>query len=161
MFETLKKYAQAFMLAAVLAFSAGCYFYGHSQGFNERDTQAKLESFKQQNAWQAALLEEQNDKQAALTEQGRIYQENLAKNQADTSRTLDDLRKSGNRLRIRVANCEASSSTASSGLSTDGYAELSGDAAQVLVSESARADEWIKRLQETVRVLQSQTKEVK
>lgn len=161
MFETLKKYAQAFMLVAVLVFSAGCYFYGHSQGYSERDMAAKLESFKQQNAWQAALLEEQNDKQAALSEQGRIYQENLAKNQADTARTLDDLRKSGNRLRIRVTQCEASKPASAGGPSSDGYAELSGDAAQVLVSESRRADEWIKRLQETVRVLQAQPKEVK
>ncbi|AWD92353.1 Rz-like spanin [Dickeya phage Dagda] len=161
MFETIKKYAQAVMLVAVLAFSAGCYFYGHSMGYNERDVAAKLESFKSQNAWQAAMLEEQNDKQKQLSEQGRIYQENLAKNQADTARTLDDLRKSGNRLRIRVSTCEATKSSSTGGPSSDGYAELSGDAAQVLVSESRRADEWIKRLQETVKVLQSQTKEVK
>lgn len=156
MLDTIKKYAQAFILVAVLAFSAGCYFVGHSNGYAERDTAAKLESFKQQNAWANAMLEEQNDKQKQLTEQGRIYQENLKKSESDAAGIIDGLRKSGNRLRVRVTSCEANVSTGTSGQQFNGTAELSDSDGKFFIGESGRADEWIKRLQETIRILQQQ-----
>lgn len=161
MLDTIKKYAQAFILVVVLTFSAGCYVVGHHNGFAERDTTAKLESFKQQNAWANAMLEEQNDKQKQLTEQGRIYQENLKKSEADTSRIIDDLRKSGNRLRVRVTSCEANGPTSSSGKLSNGTAELSESDGKFFIGESGRADEWIRRLQETIIILQKQSSAAK
>lgn len=158
MFARIKAYAATILIWLTLttAIGTGSYFWGGHIGYTERDTIAKREEAESERKWTAALLEVQNEKQKELEEIGRSYQQRMEALKVDTSRTVDDLRKSGNKLRIRVSQCEASGHEQSSvsGPVFDGYAELSDTSSQFLIGEAKRADEWIKHLQRTIEALQ-------
>lgn len=160
MLAKLKSYALSILvcLTLTLTMGAGGYLYGHHKGYSERDQSALLESFRQQNEWSKALQEERNAKQKELNEVSKSYQEKLANLEADTSSTLDGLRKSNRVLRVKVSSCETGGAT-SGGRESDGTAELSEETSRFLIGESKRADAWIEALQRTVRTLQAKQEE--
>lgn len=164
MFARIKAYASTILiwLSLTSVIATGSYFLGSHNGYQERDTAAKLEQAESEKKWTDALLEVQNEKQRELEEIGRSYQQQMETLKVDTARTIDDLRKSGNKLRIRVSQCETAGQQQSGvgGPVTDGYAELSDSSSQFLIGEAQRADAWIKHLQRTVEALQGR-KEVK
>lgn len=158
MLARIKAYASTILIWLTLttAIGTGAYFWGSSNGYAERDKAAQLEQAESERKWTDALLEVQNEKQKELEDIGRSYQQRMEALKADSARTVDDLRKSGNKLRIRVAQCEtAGYEQQGSGRPVfNGYAELSDESSQFLIGEAQRADEWIKHLQRTVEALQ-------
>ena len=158
MLARIKAYASTILiwLSLTSVIATGSYFLGSHDGYKERDTAAKLEQAESEKKWTDALLEVQNEKQRELEEIGRSYQQQMETLKVDTARTIYDLRKSGNKLRIRVSQCETAGQQQSGvgGPVTDGYAELSDSSSQFLIGEAQRADAWIKHLQRTVEALQ-------
>lgn len=83
------------------------------------------------------------------------YQEEIAALEGSTDRIINDLERNNKRLRIRVKNtCPASGST--SGLQSDGYAELDERDAKRIIAVTQKGDAWIRALQDTIRELQAE-----
>ena len=92
-------------------------------------------------------------KQLAVSEISKEYQERIATMEDQSKRTIDGLNAANKRLRIRVRD-SGSANGDSGGCRFNGPAEIDGRDAQRLIAVSQKGDAWIKALQDTIRTLQ-------
>ncbi|BBA26463.1 Rz-like spanin [Pectobacterium phage PPWS4] len=97
--------------------------------------------------------------QEALNEISKGYQEDIAASKADADRLVNGLRESNKRLSIRIKSTTGTQSSDGRCI-FDGRAELHESTASSLIGVTLRADAHVKALQDTVRALQGQPKEV-
>ncbi|AJF40480.1 Rz-like spanin [Escherichia phage P483] len=94
------------------------------------------------------------DKQAAINEISRQYQEDLAALEGSTDRVINDLRNDGKRLRVKLS-ATTRELQANGGCLVDGRAELDEEFSKRLIGVTQRGDAWIKALQNTITEMQA------
>lgn len=125
-----------------------------SLGYSYRDNKADQEALIAQNNYLKQLNVERQSFQGALDEISGAWQAQVQKTQFDADRAIADLRRTGIRLRVKLADATVCTVTGSCGPNTDGSAELHPEASGFLIGEAKRADAQVKALQDVVKVLQ-------
>lgn len=142
MLKNLKSYAiaVAFALGMTLA-----YNHGYDKANTKWEQEVHNEYVKK--------VEATADKQTALNEVSRQYQEDLAALEGSTDRVINDLRNDGKRLRVKLSDTSRELQ-ANGGCLVDGRAELDEEFSRRLIGVTQRGDAWIKALQNTIKEMQ-------
>ena len=143
MLKNLKRYAiiAAFTLGVTLA-----YNHGYDKANTKWEQEVHNEYVKKVKATE--------DKQAALNEVSRQYQEDLAALEGSTDRVINDLRNDGKRLRVKLS-ATSRELQANGGCLADGRAELDEEFSKRLIGVTQRGDAWIRALQDTIKEMQT------
>lgn len=143
MLKNLKSYAiiAAFVLGMTLA-----YNHGYDKANTKWEQEVHNEYVKK--------VEATTDKQAAINEISRQYQEDLAALEGSTDRVINDLRNDGKRLRVKLSSTTRELQD-NGGCLVDGRAELDEEFSKRLIGVTQRGDAWIKALQDTIKEMQT------
>lgn len=143
MLNNLKSYTiiAAFALGITLA-----YNHGYDKANTKWEQEVHNEYIKKVKATE--------DKQAAVNEISRQYQEDLAALEGSTDRVINDLRNDGKRLRVKLS-ATSRELQANGGCLVDGRAELDEEFSKRLIGVTQRGDAWIKALQNTIKEMQT------
>lgn len=143
MLKNLKSYAiiAAFALGITLA-----YNHGYDKANTKWEQEVHNEYIKQTEATA--------DKQAAINEISRQYQEDLAALEGSTDRVINDLRNDGKRLRVKLSATTRELQD-NGGCLIDGRAELDEEFSKRLIGVTQRGDAWIRALQDTIKEMQT------
>lgn len=138
-FKTFKRYAiiVAFALGITLA-----YNHGYDKANTKWEQEVHNEYIKQTEATA--------NKQSAINEISRQYQEDLAALEGSTDRVINDLRNDGKRLRVKLSATTRELQD-NGGCLVDGRAELDEEFSKRLIGVTQRGDAWIKALQNTIK----------
>lgn len=141
-FKTLKRYAiiAAFALGITLA-----YNHGYDKANTKWEQEVHNEYVKK--------VEATADKQTAINEISRQYQEDLEALEGSTDRVINDLRNDGKRLRVKLSATTRELQD-NGGCLVDGRAELDEEFSKRLIGVTQRGDAWIKALQNTIKEMQ-------
>lgn len=142
MLKNLKNYAiiAAFALGITLA-----YNHGYDKANTKWEQEVHNEYIKQTEATA--------NKQAAVNEISRQYQEDLAALEGSTDRVINDLRNDGKRLRVKLSATTRELQD-NGGCLVDGRAELDEEFSKRLIGVTQRGDAWIRALQDTIKEMQ-------
>lgn len=142
MLKNLKSYViiAAFALGVTLA-----YNHGYDKANTKWEQEVHNEYVKKVKATE--------DKQAAVNEISRQYQEDLAALEGSTDRVINDLRNDGKRLRVKLSATTRELQD-NGGCLVDGRAELDEEFSKRLIGVTQRGDAWIKALQNTIKEMQ-------
>lgn len=143
MLKNLKSYAiiAAFALGITLA-----YNHGYDKANTKWEQEVNNEYIKKVKATA--------NKQAAVNEISRQYQEDLAALEGSTDRVINDLRNDGKRLRVKLSATTRELQD-NGGCLIDGRAELDEEFSKRLIGVTQRGDAWIKALQNTIKEMQT------
>lgn len=143
MLKNLKSYAiiTAFALGITLA-----YNHGYDKANTKWEQEVHNEYVKK--------VEATEDKQAAINEISRQYQEDLAALEGSTDRVINDLRNDGKRLRVKLSATTRELQD-NGGCLVDGRAELDEEFSKRLIGVTQRGDAWIRALQDTIKEMQT------
>nr|DAO40053.1 MAG TPA: lysis protein [Caudoviricetes sp.] len=143
MLKNLKSYAiiAAFALGITLA-----YNHGYDKANTKWEQEVHNEYIKQTEATA--------NKQAAINEISRQYQEDLAALEGSTDRVINDLRNDGKRLRVKLSATTRELQD-NGGCLVDGRAELDEEFSKRLIGVTQRGDAWIRALQDTIKEMQT------
>lgn len=143
MLKNLKRYAiiAAFALGVTLA-----YNHGYDKANTKWEQEVHNEYVKKVKATE--------DKQAAINEISRQYQEDLVALEGSTDRVINDLRNDGKRLRVKLSATTRELQD-NGGCLVDGRAELDEEFSKRLIGVTQRGDAWIKALQNTIKEMQT------
>ncbi|WNV46665.1 Rz-like spanin [Escherichia phage Sekstaphage-1] len=143
-FKTVKSYAiaVAFALGMTLA-----YNHGYDKANTKWEQEVHNEYVKK--------VEATADKQAALNEVSRQYQEDLAALEGSTDRVINDLRNDGKRLSVRVKNLTGLPK-GDGRCEFDGRAELHESDAKRIIGIAQAADAHVRALQKTIKEMQNE-----
>lgn len=143
MLKNLKSYAiiAAFALGITLA-----YNHGYGKANTKWEQEVHNEYVKKVTATE--------DKQAAINEISRQYQEDLAALEGSTDRVINDLRNDGKRLRVKLSATTRELQD-NGGCLVDGRAELDEEFSKRLIGVTQRGDAWIRALQDTIKEMQT------
>ncbi|QBZ68980.1 endopeptidase Rz [Shigella phage VB_Ship_A7] len=143
MLKNLKSYAiiAAFALGITLA-----YNHGYDKANTKWEQEVHNEYIKQTEATA--------NKQAAVNEISRQYQEDLAALEGSTDRVINDLRNDGKRLRVKLSATTRELQD-NGGCLVDGRAELDEEFSKRLIGVTQRGDAWIRALQDTIKEMQT------
>lgn len=143
MLKNLKRYAiiAAFALGITLA-----YNHGYDKANTKWEQEVHNEYVKKVKATE--------DKQAAINEISRQYQEDLAALEGSTDRVINDLRNDGKRLRVKLSATTRELQD-NGGCLVDGRAELDEEFSKRLIGVTQRGDAWIRALQDTIKEMQT------
>lgn len=143
MLKNLKRYAiiAAFALGITLA-----YNHGYDKANTKWEQEVHNEYVKKVKATE--------DKQAAVNEISRQYQEDLAALEGSTDRVINDLRNDGKRLRVKLSATTRELQD-NGGCLVDGRAELDEEFSKRLIGVTQRGDAWIRALQDTIKEMQT------
>lgn len=143
MLKNLKSYAiiAAFALGITLA-----YNHGYDKANTKWEQEVHNEYIKQTEATA--------NKQAAINEISRQYQEDLAALEGSTDRVINDLRNDGKRLRVKLSATTRELQD-NGGCLVDGRAELDEEFSKRLIGVTQRGDVWIRALQDTIKEMQT------
>lgn len=143
MLKNLKSYAiiAAFALGITLA-----YNHGYDKANTKWEQEVHNEYVKKVKATA--------DKQVAINEISRQYQEDLAALEGSTDRVINDLRNDGKRLRVKLSATTRELQD-NGGCLVDGRAELDEEFSKRLIGVTQRGDAWIKALQNTIKEMQT------
>lgn len=146
MLKNLKSYAiiAAFALGITLA-----YNHGYDKANTKWEQEVHNEYVKR--------VEATEDKQAAINEISRQYQEDLAALEGSTDRVINDLRNDGKWLRVKLSNTSRELQ-ANGGCLVDGRAELDEEFSKRLIGVTQRGDAWIRALQDTIKEMKQKEK---
>lgn len=147
MLKNLKRYAiiAAFALGITLA-----YNHGYDKANTKWEQEVHNEYIKQTEATA--------NKQAAVNEISRQYQEDLAALEGSTDRVINDLRNDGKRLRVKLSATTRELQD-NGGCLVDGRAELDEEFSKRLIGVTQRGDAWIRALQDTIKEMQTKKEE--
>lgn len=142
-FKTLKRYAiiAAFALGVTLA-----YNHGYDKANTKWEQEVHNEYVKK--------VEATADKQTAINEISRQYQEDLEALEGSTDRVINDLRNDGKRLRVKLSATTRELQD-NGGFLVDGRAELDEEFSKRLIGVTQRGDAWIRALQDTIKEMQT------
>ncbi|QQG33618.1 endopeptidase [Pectobacterium phage PcCB251] len=140
--QTFKRYAivVAFALGITLA-----YNHGYDKAYTKWEQEVHNEYVKK--------VEATADRQAAINEVSRQYQEDIAELEGSTDRVINDLRNDGKRLRVKLSATSRELQD-NGGCLVDGRAELDEEFSRRLIGVTQRGDAWIKALQNTIKEMQ-------
>lgn len=143
MLKNLKRYAiiAAFALGITLAYN---------QGYDKANTKWEQEVHNEY----VKKVKATEDKQAAIDEISRQYQEDLAALEGSTDRVINDLRNDGKRLRVKLSATTRELQD-NGGCLVDGRAELDEEFSKRLIGVTQRGDAWIRALQDTIKEMQT------
>lgn len=143
MLKNLKSYViiAAFALGITLA-----YNHGYDKANTKWEQEVHNEYIKKVKATE--------DKQAAINEISRQYQEDLAALEGSTDRVINDLRNDGKRLRVKLSATTRELQD-NGGCLVDGRAELDEEFSKRLIGVTQRGDTWIRALQDTIKEMQT------
>lgn len=143
MLKNLKSYViiAAFALGITLA-----YNHGYDKANTKWEQEVHNEYIKQTEATA--------NKQAAVNEISRQYQEDLAALEGSTDRVINDLRNDGKRLRVKLSATTRELQD-NGGCLVDGRAELDEEFSKRLIGVTQRGDAWIRALQDTIKEMQT------
>lgn len=143
MLKNLKSYViiTAFALGITLA-----YNHGYDKANTKWEQEVHNEYIKKVKATE--------DKQVAINEISRQYQEDLAALEGSTDRVINDLRNDGKRLRVKLSATTRELQD-NGGCLVDGRAELDEEFSKRLIGVTQRGDAWIKALQDTIKEMQT------
>lgn len=143
MLKNLKSYviAAGFCLGMTLA-----YNHGYDKANTKWEQEVHNEYIKQTEATA--------NKQAAVNEISRQYQEDLAALEGSTDRVINDLRNDGKRLRVKLSATTRELQD-NGGCLVDGRAELDEEFSKRLIGVTQRGDAWIRALQDTIKEMQT------
>lgn len=143
MLKNLKSYAiiAAFALGITLA-----YNHGYDKANTKWEQEVHNEYVKKVKATA--------DKQVAINEISRQYQEDLVALEGSTDRVINDLRNDGKRLRVKLSATTRELQD-NGGCLVDGRAELDEEFSKRLIGVTQRGDAWIKALQNTIKEMQT------
>lgn len=143
MLKNLKRYAiiAAFALGITLA-----YNHGYDKANTKWEQEVHNEYVKKVKATE--------DKQVAINEISRQYQEDLAALEGSTDRVINDLRNDGKRLRVKLSATTRELQD-NGGCLVDGRAELDEEFSKRLIGVTQRGDAWIRALQDTIKEMQT------
>uniref|UniRef100_A0AAT9S9S2 Lysis protein n=1 Tax=Yersinia phage vB_YenP_WW1 TaxID=2973655 RepID=A0AAT9S9S2_9CAUD len=143
MLKNLKSYViiAAFALGITLA-----YNHGYDKANTKWEQEVHNEYIKQTEATA--------NKQAAINEISRQYQEDLAALEGSTDRVINDLRNDGKRLRVKLSATTRELQD-NGGCLVDGRAELDEEFSKRLIGVTQRGDAWIRALQDTIKEMQT------
>lgn len=143
MLKNLKRYAiiAAFALGITLA-----YNHGYDKANTKWEQEVHNEYIKKVKATE--------DKQAAINEISRQYQEDLAALEGSTDRVINDLRNDGKLLRVKLSATTRELQD-NGGCLVDGRAELDEEFSKRLIGVTQRGDAWIRALQDTIKEMQT------
>ena len=143
MLKNLKSYAiiATFALGITLA-----YNHGYDKANTKWEQEVHNEYVKKVKATE--------DKQAAINEISRQYQEDLAALEGSTDRVINDLRNDGKRLRVKLSATTRELQD-NGGCLVDGRAELDEEFSKRLIGVTQRGDAWIRALQDTIKEMQT------
>lgn len=141
--QTFKRYViiAAFALGITLA-----YNHGYDKANTKWEQEVHNEYIKQTEATA--------NKQAAVNEISRQYQEDLAALEGSTDRVINDLRNDGKRLRVKLSATTRELQD-NGGCLVDGRAELDEEFSKRLIGVTQRGDAWIRALQDTIKEMQT------
>ena len=141
--QTFKRYAVA------VAFALGITL-AYNHGYDKANTKWEQEVHNEY----VKKVEATADKQAALNEVSRQYQEDLAALEGSTDRVINDLRNDGKRLRVKLSATTRELQD-NGGCLVDGRAELDEEFSKRLIGVTQRGDAWIRALQDTIKEMQT------
>lgn len=143
MLKNLKSYViiAAFALGITLA-----YNHGYDKANTKWEQEVHNEYVKKVKATE--------DKQTAINEISRQYQEDLAALEGSTDRVINDLRNDGKRLRVKLSATTRELQD-NGGCLVDGRAELDEEFSKRLIGVTQRGDAWIRALQDTIKEMQT------
>lgn len=143
MLKNLKRYAVAvaFALGVTLA-----YNHGYDKANTKWEQEVHNEYVKKVKATE--------DKQVAINEISRQYQEDLAALEGSTDRVINDLRNDGKRLRVKLSATTRELQD-NGGCLVDGRAELDEEFSKRLIGVTQRGDAWIRALQDIIKEMQT------
>ncbi|WMM35708.1 Rz-like lysis protein [Escherichia phage pO103] len=143
MLKNLKSYAiiAAFALGITLA-----YNHGYDKANTKWEQEVHNEYVKKVKATE--------DKQVAINEISRQYQEDLAALEGSTDRVINDLRNDDKRLRVKLSATTRELQD-NGGCLVDGRAELDEEFSKRLIGVTQRGDAWIRALQDTIKEMQT------
>ncbi|QKE55699.1 lysis system i-spanin subunit Rz [Yersinia pestis] len=146
MLKNLKSYViiAAFALGITLA-----YNHGYDKANTKWEQEVHNEYVKKVKATE--------DKQIAINEISRQYQEDLAALEDSTDRVINDLRNDGKRLRVKLSATSRELQD-NGGCLVDGRAELDEEFSKRLIGVTQRGDAWIKALQNTIKEMKQKEK---
>ncbi len=131
-----------------------CFYLGHSRMETKATKEALTATIKHQEQLEK-LREESQGELNAISEQ---WQAHLKESKGKAQRTIADLRSTGVRLRVELADAKVCSVTGDCGPEPNGKAELHPRASEFLVRQSQRADAQVEALQEVIKELQGGAK---
>ena len=143
MLKNLKSYAIA------VAFALGMTI-AYNHGYDKANTKWEQEVHNEY----VKKVKATADKQAAINEVSRQYQEDLAALEGSTDRVINDLRNDGKRLRVKLSNTSRELRD-NGGCLADGRAELDEEFSKRLIGVTQRGDAWIRALQDTITEMQT------
>lgn len=152
---SIGKYLGGLLVAVLLLF--GIWKTGYDSGYSAH----LLEANQEKQELREELDAVRQSKQQAISDISYAYQLELNSINDKAKRDIASLNADGKRLRVKVKQLSKEGAELRGRCFPDGYAELDSQYAESLIEITNRGDAWIKALQETVRVLQSENKQLK
>lgn len=152
---SIGKYIGGLLVALFLLF--GIWKTGYDSGYSAH----LLEANQEKQELREKLDEIRQSKQQAISDISYTYQLELNSLSDKAKRDIASLSADGQRLRVKIKQLSDEGADLRSRCFADGYAELDRGAAERIVAITNKGDAWIKALQETVKVLQSENKQLK
>ncbi|QHJ80102.1 MAG: hypothetical protein [Caudoviricetes sp.] len=152
---SISKYVGGLLVALFLL--VGIWKTGYDSGYAAQ----LLEANQEKQELREKLDETRKSKQQAISDISYSYQLELSTINAKAKSDIDSLSADGKRLRVKVKQLSDEGADLRGRCFTDGYAELDRGAAERIVAITNKGDAWIKALQETVKVLQSENNQLR
>ena len=144
MLKNLKRYACVALVVAGLVVS---YNHGYDKAETKWQKEVHSEYVRKTEANQATQRE--------VDKVSQRYQDELAALEGSTDRVIADLRSSGKRLSVKLADTTRELSD-NGGCLVDGRAELDAEFSKRLIGVTQRGDAWMRALQDTIKTLQKE-----
>lgn len=147
---------QTFKRYAIVAVCLLGLWFSYSLGYDKADTKWKQEVHNEY----VKRTEATANRQAAVQEVSKKYQDDIAALEGSTDRVIADLRNDGKRLSVKLSATTRELAD-NRGCLIDGRAELDEEFSKRLIGVTQKGDAWIKALQNTIKEMQKKKKENK
>lgn len=152
---SIGKYIGGLLVALFLL--VGIWKTGYDSGYSAH----LLEANQEKQELRKELDEVKRSKQQAISDISYAYQLELDSLNSKAKSDIASLSADGKRLRIKVKQLSDEGAELRGRCFPDGYTEIDSGAAERIVAITNKGDAWIKALQETVKVLQSENKQLR
>lgn len=152
---SIGKYIGGFLVAVFLL--VGVWKTGYDSGYSAH----LLEANQEKQELREQLDEVRQSKQQAISAISYAYQLELDSINAKAKSDIASLSADGKRLRIKVKQLSDERAELRGRCFPDGYTEIDSGTAERIIAITNKGDAWIKALQDTVRVLQSENKQLR
>lgn len=145
------------IVAGIVLFLAAlglAYTKGHSDATDQATIEAQALEIKTSKN----LKEAREDAQKRLDEESAAWRANQAKSKVNADRTIADLKRDGQRLSVALADASVRCTGGDGRPLADGRAELRDQDSSSLIGAGKDADEQIRALQNTIRILKGESK---